>query len=100
MKIFNIEKLNHLISGKSTKRTETAGKPPGKAGAVRQDQVHLSQDAQQLSQLRKAADEFEEIRPEVVQRIQKQLKEGSYSPDNFKVAQKMLSQVIDEDLGE
>jgi len=100
MKIFNIDKLTHLISGKANKPADNAGKAPEKPGTARKDQVNLSQDAQQLSQLRKAAADLEEIRPEVIERLQKELKEGTYSPDNQKVAQKIVARAIEEDLGE
>ena len=83
MKIFNIDKLSHLISGKAAKPADNAGKTPEKPGTARKDQVNLSQDAQQLSQLRKAAADLEEIRPEVVERLQKQLKEGEVKKTRY-----------------
>ncbi len=100
MKIFNMEKIGQMLSNKTARSSEKSSKELQKPGAGRQDQVHLSKDAQRLLEMKKTTAEVEEIRHEVVSRIQRQLKEGTYDPDNFKVARKMVDQVIEDSSGE
>ncbi len=100
MKIINMEKIGQMLSKNTARSSEKSSKAIQKSGTGRQDQVHLSKDAQQLLEMKKTTTDADEIRPEVVSRIQRQLKEGTYAPDNFKVAQKLVDQAIDESSGE
>lgn len=101
MNVYHIGKKGLEITAGSAKSTRNPSKEPEKAGTQRQDRVQLSKDVLRLLEIEKQAKgpEQEGVRAEVVQNMQKRIREGTYAPDSRKVAEKLLAQAL-QDAGE
>jgi flagellar biosynthesis anti-sigma factor FlgM len=105
MKVTYIGKNDLKVSEKPVKPTKPAGQNPqdsAKTGEVRQDTVRLSKDVQKLLEMEKSLKGSHEVeaRAELVERLRREIKEGVYSPNSRKVADKMIAEAAktrDED---
>jgi negative regulator of flagellin synthesis FlgM len=105
MKVTYIGKNDLKVSEKPEKATKPTRQTPqesAKTGEVRQDRIILSKDVQQLLEIEKSlkGTEVVEVRSELVERLRREIKEGVYSPDSRRVADKMIAEAtkaIDED---
>lgn len=61
-----------------------------------QDQVSLSDEAQQLQGIKEDIDYSPQIRQEKVDQIKEQVKEGTYNVSGEEVAKDILNQVVDK----
>lgn len=102
MKIYSIDKKGLEIPAESVKSSRKSAEGPQKSGTWYQDRVHLSKDALRLMELEKQAraPEGEGARAEVVEKLQKRIREGTYRFESGKVAEKMLAQALRESGGE
>ncbi|GAB6138160.1 flagellar biosynthesis anti-sigma factor FlgM [Halanaerobaculum tunisiense] len=60
------------------------------------DQVSLSDEAQQLQNIKEQIDYSPQIRQEKVDQIKQQVKEGTYNVSGEEVAKDILNQVVDK----
>jgi flagellar biosynthesis anti-sigma factor FlgM len=102
MKIYSIDKKSLEISAESVKSSRKPAEKPTKAGTRYQDRVQLSKDALRLMELERQArvPDEEGVRAEIVERLQKRIREGTYRFESGKVAEKMLAQALQESGGE
>jgi flagellar biosynthesis anti-sigma factor FlgM len=94
MKIPYIGKNDLKMPESATKSSRHAGKEASKSGGVRQDRIRLSKDVLQLLEMEKrfsASDDIES-RTELVERLQRQIREGRYRPNSREVADKMIAE--------
>ena len=101
MNIYHIGKKGLEITSEPMKSSRKPSKEPEKTGTQRQDRVQLSKDVLHLLEIEKQAraHEQEGVRAEVVEHMQKRIREGTYAPDSRKVAEKLLAQAL-QDAGE
>ena len=94
MKIPYIGKNDLKVSENPVKPSRPAGKEAAKTGEVRQDQIRLSKDVQQLLEMEKRLKTSDAVegRAELVERLRSQIQEGAYKPDSRKVAEKMIAE--------
>jgi negative regulator of flagellin synthesis FlgM len=105
MKVTYIGKNDLKVSEKPVKPTKPTRQNPqesAKTGEIRQDTIRLSKDVQQLLEMEKSLKSPKEVeaRAELVARLRREIKEGAYSPDSRKVADKMIAEAaktLDED---
>ena len=72
---------------------DPAGHPQKK-----QDSVDLSQTAREIQAARKLLEEVPEVRTEKVAQLKAQIENGTYVVDNDKLAQKMISESLLNDI--
>ena len=98
MNIYHIGKKGLEIATESVKSSRKSPKEPEKAGTQCQDRVCLSKDVLRLLEIEKQAKSpiEEGVRAEVVEKMQKRIREGTYAPESSKVAEKFLAHALQE----
>lgn len=96
MKIPNIGKDGLRITTEPVAKSRQSSKTSGKSDRVQQDRVELSRDALQLLESDKRLRSGEEVRTDLVERLRKQVADGTYAPDSNRVAEKMIAQAAME----
>ena len=95
MKIYDVGKEGLRVTRESGKISRKPADQQGKSGGVvRKDRVLLSKDVQRLMELENRANAASEVREEVVERLKAEMSQGTYQPDNKKVADKMLARMM------
>ena len=105
MKVTYIGKNDLKVSDEPVKPAKPTRQNPqqsAKTGEIRQDTIRLSKDVQQLLEMEKSLKGSKEVeaRAELVERLRREIREGAYSPDSRKVADKMIAEAaktLDED---
>lgn len=94
MKIPYIGKNDLKVPENQVRPSRPAGKEAAKTGEVRQDQIRLSKDVQQLLEMQKRLKTSHDVegRAELVERLRSQIQEGVYKPNSRKVAEKMIAE--------
>ncbi len=94
MKIPYIGKNDVKVPENAVKSSRHAGKEAAKSGEVRQDRICFSKDVLQLLEMEKrfTASDDVEARTELVERLQRQIKEGGYRPNSREVADKIIAE--------
>jgi len=70
------------------KETKTGGTFP------QNEKIELSSDVKDFNQIKKALDNIPDIREDKVQKIKKQINEGTYNVSGEKIAEKMVSESL------
>jgi flagellar biosynthesis anti-sigma factor FlgM len=98
MKVYNIGKNGLEIPAKSAKSQRDAGKGSDQGTKSCQDRVCLSKDVLRLLEMAKQTRGTgqKDVRPEVVERVRREIQEGSYTPDSKEVAEKLIAQALGE----
>ena len=97
MKVTYIGKNDLKVSEKPVNPTKPTRQNPqesAKTGEIRQDTVRLSKDVRHLREMEKGLIGSKEVeaRARLVERLRREIKEGAYSPDSRKVADKMIAE--------
>jgi len=102
MTVYHIGKKGLEITTESVKSSRKPPAKPEKAGTQYQDRVRLSKDVLRLLEIEKQAKSSgqEGVRAEVVEKLQKGIRDGTYAPESRKVADKLLAHALQEAKGE
>ena len=82
-----------LRAQKSGKRETTPGVSENPQSINKSDQVHISEKAKDIEELRQVIHQMPEIRTDKVEALKKAIQEGSYQVDSLKVAGKILEEI-------
>jgi flagellar biosynthesis anti-sigma factor FlgM len=93
MKVTYIGKNDLKVAENPPKPSRQAQKESAKTGEIRRDRIRLSKDAQDLLEIEKKLKGSEDLdaRAAIVERLRREIKEGSYKPDSREVADKMIA---------
>ncbi|WP_029898439.1 flagellar biosynthesis anti-sigma factor FlgM [Desulfohalovibrio reitneri] len=96
--------IKNLLIGNTPYETKKVDKPDKPEGAEKTrkadssgkgDRINLSEEATLRSQAMREAQSAEDVRAEKVAMLKKQISEGTYQPDNQKIAENLVKEDLD-----
>ncbi|MCL6612877.1 MAG: flagellar biosynthesis anti-sigma factor FlgM [Peptococcaceae bacterium] len=92
MKINSYPNIQEIMKAYTSQKRKQPAPGENAAGAEREDTLELSAQARELGAFRAALKDVGEVRAEKVERLKKEIEDGTYRADPWKIAEGIISE--------